>query len=40
LLFIKEKGADPQQWEAWNHKGGAAFASQERPTQVILPMSI
>jgi len=34
LLFIKEKGADPQQREAWSHKGGAAFGSEK--TQSLL----
>lgn len=29
LLYIKEKGADPQQREAWSHKGGAALGSGE-----------
>ncbi|OJW55182.1 MAG: hypothetical protein BGO67_05265 [Alphaproteobacteria bacterium 41-28] len=36
LLFIKEKGADRQQLEAWSHKGGAAFGSGETKRSSII----
>ncbi|OJW52227.1 MAG: hypothetical protein BGO67_05385 [Alphaproteobacteria bacterium 41-28] len=30
LLFIKEKGADPQQLEAWTHKGGLRLVRRKQ----------